>query len=112
MIHNAVQAMPNGGELIVEGRVFTDKDSAAERCQRDLIKIQIKDTGCGMKPEVLRNIFKPFFTTKLDGRGTGLGLPITYGIVRDHRGRIEVDSRQGKGTTVEIALPGSTPSQT
>ncbi len=112
LMHNAVQAMPNGGELIVEGQVVTHKKSAGESRQRDLIKIQIKDTGCGMKPEVLRNIFKPFFTTKLDGRGTGLGLPITSGIVRDHRGRIEVDSQQGKGTTVEIALPGSVPSET
>lgn len=112
LIHNAVQAMPNGGELIVEGRVVTDKKGAGESRQRDSVKIQIKDTGCGMEPEVLRNIFKPFFTTKVVGRGTGLGLPITYGIVKDHGGRIDVNSEEGKGTNVEIFLPALVHRQT
>ncbi len=111
LIHNAVQAMPNGGELIVEGCVVADEEGGEEGYQKDLVRVEIKDTGCGMKPEVLRNIFKPFFTTKLDGRGTGLGLPITYGIVKDHKGRIDIASEEGKGTTVRIWLPASVHSQ-
>lgn len=112
LIHNAIQAMPNGGELILEGRGLTDKEVTEEVCQRDLIEIQIRDTGCGMKREVLQNIFKPFFTTKMDGKGTGLGLPIAHGIIREHGGSIDVSSEEGKGTTVRIFLPASAPRQT
>jgi two-component system NtrC family sensor kinase len=102
---NAVQAMPNGGELIFEGRAITNGDQTIEGYRPKYAEIQIRDTGVGMKPEVLENIFKPFFTTKWDGKGTGLGLPISYGIVRDHGGTIDVESEEGKGTTVSIRFP-------
>jgi len=112
LIHNAVQAMPNGGALVVEGRVIPEKEVPGQGLRRDLVKVRVKDTGSGMKPETLQNIFKPFFTTKGDGRGTGLGLPIAYGIVTDHKGRIAVDSEEGKGTTVEISFPATVNSRT
>jgi two-component system NtrC family sensor kinase len=107
---NAVQAMPSGGELILEGRVITDEGRATEQSQPKSVEIQIRDTGVGMKPDVFENIFKPFFTTKWNGRGTGLGLPISHGIVRDHGGNIHVTTEEGKGTTVRICLPCLNPS--
>jgi signal transduction histidine kinase len=107
---NAVQAMPSGGELILEGRVITDEGRTTECPQPKSVEIQIRDTGEGMKPEVLEDIFKPFFTTKWDGKGTGLGLPISHGIVRDHGGNIRVKSEEGKGTAVGICLPCLGPS--
>lgn len=107
---NAVQAMPSGGELILEGWVITDDGRTTEFPQPKSVEIQIRDTGVGMKPEVFENIFKPFFTTKWDGRGTGLGLPISHGIVRDHGGNIHVKTEDGKGTTVRIRLPCPVPS--
>jgi two-component system NtrC family sensor kinase len=107
---NAVQAMPKGGELILEGQAITNGDQTIERYQPKYAEFQIRDTGVGMKPEVLENIFKPFFTTKWDGKGTGLGLPISYGIVRDHGGTIDVESEEGKGTTVRMRFPCPSPS--
>jgi two-component system, NtrC family, sensor kinase len=69
------------------------------------IVIKISDTGSGIKPEDLNQIFNPFFTTKPIGKGTGLGLSISYGIINDHHGNIEVASTPGKGTTFTITLP-------
>lgn len=112
LIHNAVQAMPSGGDLILDARGLSGKERTGEGSETNSVEIQVRDTGSGMEPEVLRNIFKPFFTTKLDGKGTGLGLPITHGIIKDHGGSIDVDSEEGKGTTVRISLPASAPHQT
>ncbi len=109
LIHNAIQAMPNGGELILAGRSLTAKESKGKGSQTNSVEIEIRDTGFGMKREVLENIFKPFFTTKGDGRGTGLGLPIAHGIIRDHGGSIDVGSEEGRGTTVRVSFPALAP---
>lgn len=69
------------------------------------IRISVADDGCGMPPKMLDRIFDPFFTTKSVGEGTGLGLSVTYGIIQDHGGRIEVQSEEGVGTTFTILLP-------
>jgi len=69
------------------------------------ICLSISDTGIGIAKENLATIFEPFFTTKAVGEGTGLGLSIVYGIIKAHRGSIEVDSRVGEGTTFKIYLP-------
>jgi iron only hydrogenase large subunit-like protein/nitrogen-specific signal transduction histidine kinase len=99
---NAVEAMPDGGKL--ELNLTGDKE---------YIKIQIKDTGSGIKKENMDKLFTPFFTTKELGKGTGLGLPLIYGIVKMHKGKINVESnaeiKEGPtGTTFEIELPRRT----
>jgi two-component system NtrC family sensor kinase len=90
---NAIQAMPQGGELSVDAR------------QEDgFIVVQVRDTGTGISKDILPNIFDPFFTTK-SIRGTGLGLSVSYGIVRQHHGDITVESEEGKGTKFIIKIP-------
>ncbi|MBE9396166.1 two-component sensor histidine kinase [Pontibacterium sp. N1Y112] len=73
----------------------------------EIIHIRIADNGCGMPPEVLKEIFVPFYTTKPIGQGTGMGLAIAYGIVRDHGGKINVRSQVGRGTVFDVELPVS-----
>jgi two-component system NtrC family sensor kinase len=67
--------------------------------------VKFTDTGCGIPEENLNKVFDPFFTTKADKKGTGLGLAVSYGIIDRHRGRIEVQSEVGRGTTAAIYLP-------
>lgn len=93
---NAQHAMGNKGTLTVSTH-FDEKNNR--------VMIIVSDTGSGMPPEVIERIFEPFFTTKGVGKGTGLGLSVSIGIVKDHRGTIEVDSAEGKGTTFTITLP-------
>jgi signal transduction histidine kinase len=69
------------------------------------VMLKVGDTGCGIKPEHLDRIFEPFFTTQDIGKGTGLGLSVTYGIVEQHGGELEVQSREGEGSTFTIYLP-------
>jgi signal transduction histidine kinase len=95
LLLNAIQAMPDGGNITIS--------VAAERS--NFVRFDIRDTGVGMKPETLEHIFDPFFTTKSVGHGTGLGLAVTYSIVKRHGGRIEAKSEIGKGTVFTIFLP-------
>jgi signal transduction histidine kinase len=69
------------------------------------VKLSVEDTGTGMTEEVRRRIFEPFFTTKGAGTGGGMGLAVLYGVVKNHRGAITVESEQGKGSTFNIFLP-------
>jgi signal transduction histidine kinase len=69
------------------------------------VRIEVQDTGEGIRPEILGRIYDPFFTTKGPGKGTGLGLSIAYGIVQEHSGRLTVDSRPGEGSRFTIHLP-------
>jgi hypothetical protein len=69
------------------------------------VVIEVADKGIGISPENVAKIYDPFFTTKGVGRGTGLGLAVTYGIVQEHSGHISVDSTPGRGTTFKITLP-------
>jgi PAS domain S-box-containing protein len=104
---NARDAMPGGGRLTIA----IDKAGAGGGAngQAPYARLTVSDTGTGMSPEVRDRIFEPFFTTKPAGQGTGLGLAITHGIVREHGGRIEVDSEPGRGTTIRVLLPLGTP---
>ena len=95
LLLNAIQAMPGGGSI----GVTASQDSP------DYIRVDVKDTGIGIKPEDLERIFDPFFTTKGVGRGTGLGLSVTYSIVKAHGGYIEVGSEVNVGTTFSVFLP-------
>jgi two-component system NtrC family sensor kinase len=96
MIINANTAMPSGGELTIR--------STHDRGREEVL-VLIKDTGVGIPPENLERIFDAFFTTKKEVKGVGLGLSICYGFIREHGGRIDVDSRPGRGTTFKIFLP-------
>ena len=93
LIVNALDAMPTGGTLTISAR---RRGSWAT--------VEVRDTGCGMSPEVKRRIFDPFFTTKGPG-STGLGLAVSYAIISRHAGRIEVDSAPGRGSTFSVWLP-------
>ena len=94
LIMNALQAMPAGGKLTL--RTFLEN--------REL-KIAVQDTGCGIPPENLSKIFTPFFSTKKEVKGVGLGLSVAYGIIQGLKGRIEVESKVGEGTTFTVCLP-------
>ncbi len=96
LVFNALEAMPQGGTLTVRGGL----DRAAGQ-----VWIELSDTGVGISAENLPYIYDPFFTTKGDGQGVGLGLSIVYGLIRDHRGTVSVDSEPGRGTTFRITLP-------
>ncbi len=93
---NAADAMPAGGSLTI---------STALAPGDLFLQVNFVDTGCGIPKEIIHRIFDPFFTTKTNRKGTGLGLAVSYGIVERHRGRIEVQSEEGKGTTFTIQLP-------
>lgn len=92
---NGIEAMSGGGILKI--RSFTTEKE---------VKVEIEDTGCGISKENLSKIFDPFFTTKKIGKGTGLGLATAHGIIKMHRGNIEVKSEMGKGTQMMVTLPG------
>jgi signal transduction histidine kinase len=98
LIHNALQAMPNGGEL----RVST---YSVNRDDRNWVIMSIKDNGVGISTADQSRIFEPFFTTKGGRGGTGLGLSVTYGIITDHGGMIEISSELNKGSTFAVWLP-------
>jgi two-component system, NtrC family, sensor kinase len=91
---NARDAMNNGGELTVRTAM-----------NDTMVMVDIQDTGAGISEEDIRKIYDPFFTTKSTGKGTGLGLAVTYGIVQEHGGRIFVDSTPGQGTHFKLKLP-------
>jgi len=95
LILNARDAIPDGGQIIVSTGTAED----------GLLVAEISDTGIGIAPENVAKIYDPFYTTKGVGRGTGLGLAVSYGIIQEHAGRISVDSTPGKGTTFRITLP-------
>lgn len=95
LITNAVQAMAEGGRLFLTTRPREDRNS---------VEVAVMDTGKGIPPEYVPHIFDPFFSTKGDG-GTGLGLSVSYGIIKNHKGDIRVESKPGVGTTFTIVLP-------
>ena len=105
---NACDAMPNAGRLTFATRTVTlseqpagEDDALVGRC----LEIHVTDTGTGMDAETKRHLFEPFYTTKEQGKGTGLGMASVYGTVRNHHGAIDVQSPPGLGTTITILLP-------
>ena len=105
---NARDAMPEGGKLKLHtGRVRLPAPGSSATL-KDVVRLVVTDTGCGMEPETLQRIFEPFFTTKDVGRGTGLGLATVQTIVDQHEGWLSVSSKAGQGTTFAIYLPYQT----
>lgn len=109
LVINARDAMPNGGHLIIEtANVEVDMSEAAvpgHSAPGDYVVVSVSDTGEGMSPEVSAKVFEPFFTTKPIGQGTGLGLSMIYGFVRQSGGFVELESEVNLGTTVKLYLP-------
>ncbi len=108
---NARDAMPDGGVLTFSAanRTFTDAECAdyLEYRPGAFVELTVRDTGCGMTPEVRERIFEPFFTTKKVGQGVGLGLSVVFGIVKGHKGWITVHSQPGAGSAFHIYLPAA-----
>ncbi|MBI5181423.1 MAG: HAMP domain-containing protein [Nitrospirae bacterium] len=97
LIDNALDASTKGGRIIIESRKKFRNDY--------FIQIVVSDAGCGIPKESLGRIFDPFFTTKEVGKGTGLGLAVCYGIIKEHHGKIEVNSEAGRGAAFTITIP-------
>jgi two-component system, NtrC family, sensor kinase len=94
LLVNAAQALKEKGEINIRTRQVNRS-----------VEIKISDTGCGLPQENLEKIFEPFFTTKPVGKGTGLGLNVSYNIIKKHNGTIQAASGVGEGTTFTILLP-------
>jgi two-component system, cell cycle sensor histidine kinase and response regulator CckA len=112
LVVNAKDAMPHGGRITIRTRNVMDhhhtsavgQDAAAAH----YVALVVEDTGEGVEPAILERIFEPFFTTKPLGRGTGLGLATVYGIVKQSKGDLQVQSTPGHGATFTVFLPAVT----
>jgi len=109
---NARDAMPDGGRLTISTRnatvMATDPKPRQHELPGSYVVVRVTDSGSGMAPEVVAKVFEPFFTTKPIGQGTGLGLSMIYGFVRQSGGYVRIESGIGRGTTVALFLPRST----
>ncbi len=109
LVLNARDAMPDGGRITISTAATSIAPGDLEQCgdarAGDFVCVKVRDTGCGMDAATLNRIFEPFFTTKEIGRGTGMGLATTYGIVKQHEGWIDVQSEVGAGTEFRVYFP-------
>jgi two-component system cell cycle sensor histidine kinase/response regulator CckA len=107
LVINARDAMPTGGQLTIQSHhvVISRASDGSNVRPGDYVRLAVSDTGCGMSTETKARIFEPYFTTKEEGHGTGLGLATVYGIVMQQEGAISVDSSPGEGATFTIYLP-------
>jgi signal transduction histidine kinase len=104
---NALDAMPDGGRLRIEAAALVASDPARGDEPLPCVAVAFEDTGSGIPADALRHVFDPFFTTKEAGRGTGLGLAVSYGIIQEHGGWFDLDSRPGHGTRITVHLPAA-----
>jgi signal transduction histidine kinase len=94
LLFNAVQAIEEGGTITVRTRSNPKKGSVC---------VEVEDNGCGIPKDIQKKIFEPFYTTRPEG--TGLGLAVSYGIIRNHQGRVKISSEPGIGTLIKLTLP-------
>ena len=109
LVTNARDAMPKGGTLTITLELAAAAPGGSPPSPEGWMHLVVRDEGEGMEPTVLARVFEPFFTTKPTGKGTGLGMAMVYGLVKQQRGLIEVDSNTGSGTTVHVWLPATRP---
>jgi signal transduction histidine kinase len=106
---NARDSMPAGGRLGIESSTVTLDESYCRAhpwaSPGTYARLSVTDTGAGMSADVLRHVFEPFFSTKPLGKGTGLGLAMVYGAVKQNGGLIDIESAPGRGTSVRVFLP-------
>jgi len=106
LIMNGIQAMPGGGALTVSVETAqVDRPADIHAAAGHYVRIDVRDEGTGIAQQDLTQIFEPFFTTKSSGQGTGLGLSVCHGIVREHGGWLSVDSAPGEGSCFSVYLP-------
>jgi len=104
LVSNAKDALPNGGRIEVKVMNETVPDKGDGKMPGRYVVLSVSENGVGMSEETLSKIFHPFFTTKPAGKGTGLGLPIIYGIAKDHGGWVDIRSKLGEGSTFKVYL--------
>ena len=107
LVMNARDAM-EGQNGVIKIRTWNQRVTRSDGRRQDMVALEVIDHGCGMSQEVKSQVFEPFFTTKQTGSGSGLGLSMVYGFVRQSGGRVEIESAPGQGTTVRLQLPRST----
>jgi len=116
LVVNARDAMPGGGELSIKAsNASIDEMQATEYPEAvpgEFVLLEVADTGMGMDEETMDRLFEPFFTTKEQGKGTGLGMPMVMGFIRQSNGFVRVDSHPGEGTTIRILLPATIENET
>lgn len=111
ILHNAAEAMPDGGEIVIRAENVSLRNPRFGTLQAgNYVKVKIEDQGRGIPPEHMDKIFDPYFTTKdnLNQQGMGLGLAISYSIIKKHKGHIAVKSIEGQGTVVTLYIPAFT----
>lgn len=104
MVMNARDAM-EGQTGVIRIRTWNQRVTRSDNCRQDMVALEIIDHGCGMSQAVKAQVFEPFFTTKQTGSGSGLGLSMVYGFVRQSGGRVDIESAPGQGTTLRLQLP-------
>ena len=107
LVMNARDAM-EGQTGVIKVRTWNQRVTRTDGRRQDMVALEVIDSGCGMSQEVKARVFEPFFTTKQTGSGSGLGLSMVYGFVRQSGGRVEIESAPGQGTTVRLQLPRAT----
>jgi two-component system cell cycle sensor histidine kinase/response regulator CckA len=113
LLTNARDAMPDGGTITItiETVLAGPFPDQPKEVAKEYLKIEVTDTGVGMEESVRQHIFEPFFTTKPSGKGTGLGLPVVYGLMQNHKGFVDVNSEPGVGTTFTLFFPVPSPGE-
>ena len=107
LVMNARDAM-EGKSGVIKIRTWNQRVTRSDGRRQDMVALEVIDRGCGMSQTIKAQVFEPFFTTKQTGSGSGLGLSMVYGFVRQSGGRVEIESAPGQGTTVRLQLPRST----